>query len=118
LATSAAFLGGLPAVFTVSTIEGGTMHHTRDLTNSERADLARIATGAFLTTVLRSEFAPGDPIRIVRAPENAERIGDDKTALVDAATDALHLADRVGFRPFEITYLAQKHIDAEVLEER
>jgi hypothetical protein len=41
LATSAAFFGGLPAVFTVSIIEGGTMHHTRDLTNSDRADVAQ-----------------------------------------------------------------------------
>ena len=41
LATSAAFFGGLPAVFTVSIIEGGTMHHTTDLTNSDRADVAQ-----------------------------------------------------------------------------
>jgi hypothetical protein len=33
-------------VFTVSAIEGGTMHHTRDLTKADRADLARIAVGA------------------------------------------------------------------------
>ena len=94
------------------------MHHTRDLTNSDRADLARSAVGAFLATDLRREFAPGDPIGVVRAPENAVRTGDDKTALVDLVTDVLHLADRLGFRPSEITYLAQKHYDAEVLEER
>jgi hypothetical protein len=41
LATSAAFFGGLPAVFTASIIEGGTMHHTTDLTNSDRADVAQ-----------------------------------------------------------------------------
>jgi len=40
LATSAAFFGGLPAVFTVSIIEGGAMHPTTDLTNSDRADVA------------------------------------------------------------------------------
>jgi hypothetical protein len=118
LATSAAFLGGLPAVFTVSIIEGGKMHQTTDLTNSDRADLARSAVGAFLATVLRSEFAPDDPIGVVRAWENAVCTGDDKTALVDLVTDVLHLADRLGFRPSQITYLAQKHYDAEVLEER
>jgi hypothetical protein len=46
------------------------------------------------------------------------RTGDDKTALVDVVTDVLHLADRLGFRPSQIIYLAQKHYDAEVLEER
>ena len=93
------------------------MHHTRDLTNSDRADLARSAVGAFLATDLRRD--PGtDPIGVVGAPESAVRTGDDKTALVDLVTDVLHLADRLGFRPSEITYLAQKHYDAEVLEER
>jgi hypothetical protein len=66
LATSAAFFGGLPAVFTVSVIEGGAMHHTINSTNSDRVDLA----------------------------------------------------DRLGFRSSEITYVAQKHYDAEILEER
>ncbi len=28
-------------MFTVSIIEGGTMHHTTDLTNSDRADVAQ-----------------------------------------------------------------------------
>jgi hypothetical protein len=56
------------------------MHHTTDLTNSDRADLARSAVGAFLTTVLRSEFAPYDPIGVVSGWENAVRTGDDKTA--------------------------------------
>ena len=46
------------------------------------------------------------------------RTGDDKTALVDLVTDVLHLADRLGFRPSELTCLAQEHYHAEVLEER
>jgi hypothetical protein len=94
-------------VFTVSAIEGGTMHHTRDLTNSDRADLARIAVGAFLATELRGEFAPGDPIGVVRAWENAVQTGDDKTALVDLMTEVMHLADRLGFGPAEIAFAAQ-----------
>ena len=94
------------------------MHHTTDLTNSDRADLARSAVGAFLATDLRREFAPDDPIGVVRARENAVRTGDDKTALVDLVTDVLHLADRLGFRPSEITCLAQEHYHAEILEER
>jgi hypothetical protein len=71
-----------------------------------------------LATVLRSEFAPDDPLGVVSARENAVRTGDDKTALVDLVTDVLHLADRLGFRPSEITCLAQEHYDAEILEER
>jgi hypothetical protein len=118
LATSAAFLGGLPAVFTVSIIGGGTMHQTTDLTNSDRADLARSAVGAFLGSDLRRESAPGGPINVVGAPEIAIRTGDDKTALVDVVTDVLHLADRLGFRSSGITYLAQEHYYAEILEER
>jgi single-strand DNA-binding protein len=118
LATSAAFFGGLPAMFTVSIIEGATMHHTTDLTNSDRVDLARISVGAFLAADLRREIAAADPIGVVRAWENAVRTGDDKTALVDLVTDVLHLADQLGFRPSDITYVAQKHYDAEILEER
>jgi hypothetical protein len=117
LATSAAFLGGLPAVFTVSATEGGTMHHTKDLSNADRADLARNAVGAFLATDLRRD--PGtDAIGVVGAWESAVRTGDDKTALVDLIADVLHLADRLGFGPSEITCLAQEHYDAETLEER
>ena len=104
-------------MFTVSAIEGGTMHHTTDLSNADRADLARSAVGAFLATDLRRD--PGtDPIGVVGAWESAVRTGDDKTALVDLVTDVLHLADRLGFRPSEITFLAQEHYDAEILEER
>ena len=55
---------------------------------------------------------------MVSAWENAVCTGDDKTALVDLVTDVLHLADRLGFRPSEITRLAQEHYDAEILEER
>jgi hypothetical protein len=105
-------------VFTVSAIEGDAMHHTRDLTNSDRADLARIAVGAFLATDVRRECAQTDPIGVVRAWENAVRTGDDKTALVDLMTDVMHLADRLGFRPAEIAFLAQEHYHAEILEER
>jgi hypothetical protein len=104
-------------VFTVSAIEGDTMHHMRDLTNSDRADLARIAVGAFLATDVGRECAPTDPIGVVRAWENAVRTGD-KTALVDLMTDVMHLADRLGFRPVEIAFLAQEHYHAEILEER
>jgi hypothetical protein len=32
--------------------------------------------------------------------------------------DVLHLADRLGFHPCEITGLAQAHYDAEVRKER
>jgi hypothetical protein len=103
-------------VFTVSIIEGGTMHHTADLTYSDRADLARSAVGAFLARGLRREFAPGDPIRVVGAPENAIRTGAGKTAFVDLVD--LVLADRLGFGPSEITCLAQEHYYAEILEER
>jgi hypothetical protein len=117
LATSAAFLGGLPAVFTVSIIGGGTMHHTTDLTNSDRADLARCAVGAFLASDLRRESAPGGAINVVGAWANAIRTGAGKTALVDLVAD-LFLADRLGFGPFEITCLAQEHYYAEILEER
>jgi hypothetical protein len=104
-------------VFTVSIIEGGRMHHTTDLTNSGGADLARSAVGAFLATDLRRD--PGtDPIGVVGAWESAVRTGDDKTALVDLVTDVLHLADRLGFGPAEITCLAQEHYDTEILEAR
>jgi hypothetical protein len=116
LATSAAFLGGLPAVFTVSIIEGGTMHHTTDLTYSDRADLARSAVGAVLASNLRREFAPGDSISVVGAPEIVIRTGADKTALVDLVADVLHLANRLGFGPSESSRLA--HYYAEILEER
>jgi hypothetical protein len=118
LTTSAAFLGGLPAVFTVSIIEGGTTHHTTDLTNSDRADLARSAVDAFLASDLRREFAPGDAISVVGAWENAIRTGAGKTALVDLVADVLHLADQLGFGPSEITCVAQEHYYAEILEER
>jgi hypothetical protein len=117
LATSAAFHGGLPAVFTVSIIEGGTMHHTADLTYSDRADLARSAVGVFSVSNLRGEFVPGDPISVVGAPEIAIRTGAGKTALVDLVAD-LFLTDRLGFGPSEITCLAQEHYYAEILEER
>jgi hypothetical protein len=118
LATSAAFLGGLPAVFTVSIIGGGTMHHTTDLTNSDRADLARCAVGAFLASDLRRESAPGGAINVVGAWANAIRTGAGKTARVDLVADLLHLANRLGFGPSEITCLAQEHYYAEILEER
>jgi hypothetical protein len=36
------------------------MHHTTDLSNADRVELARSAVGAFLATDLRREFAPGD----------------------------------------------------------
>ena len=94
------------------------MHQTTDLTNSDRADLARSAVGAFLATDLRGELGPTDPIGVVRAWENAVRSGDDKTALVDLVTDVLHLADRLGFGPSESSRLAQEHYDTEILEER
>ena len=55
---------------------------------------------------------------MVRAPENAIRTGAGKTALVDLVADVLHLADRLGFGPSEITCLAQEHYYAEILEER
>jgi len=105
-------------VFTVSAIEGGTMHHTTDLSNADRADLARNAVGAFLATDLRRELGPTDPIGVVGTWEGAVRTGDDKTALVDLIADVLHLADRLGFRPSELTCLAQEHYHAEILEER
>ena len=93
------------------------MHHTTDLSNADRADLARNAVGAFLATDLRRD--PGtDPIGVVGVGESAVRTGDDKTALVDLIADVLHLADRLGFRPSEITCLAQEHYYAEILEER
>ncbi len=94
------------------------MHHTTDLSNADRADLARSAVGAFLATDLRREPAPTDPVEVVRAWENAIRTGADKTALVDLVADVLHLADRLGFGPSEITCLAQEHYYAEILEER
>jgi hypothetical protein len=118
LATSAAFFGGLPAVFTVGAIEGGTMNHTTDLSNSDRAELAQRAVGAFLATDLRGAYGPTDPIGVVRAWEGAVRTGEDKTALVDLIADVLHLADRLGFRLSELTCLAQEHDDTEILEER
>ena len=93
------------------------MHHTTDLTYSDRADLARSAVGAFLGSDLRGESAPGGPINVVRAPENVIRTGAGKTALVDQVGDLL-LADRLGFGPSEITCLAQEHHYAEILEER
>jgi hypothetical protein len=94
------------------------MHHTTDLTNSERAELARSAVGAFLATDLRGAPARTDPIDAVRSWENAVRTGDDRTALVDLIADVLHLADRLGFRPAAITCLAQERYDAEIAEER
>jgi hypothetical protein len=118
LATSAAFLGGLPAVFTVSIIEGGTMHRTTDLTNSDGADPASSAIGAFLATDLRGELGPTDLTGVVRAPENVIRTGADKTALVDLVADVLHLANGLGFGPSESSRLAQEHYYAEILEER
>ena len=94
------------------------MHHTTDLSNADRADLARSAVGAFLATDLQGENGPTDPIGVVGAWEGAVRTGDDKTALVDLVADVLHLADRLGFRPSELTCLAQEHYHAEILEER
>ena len=94
------------------------MHHTTDLTNSDRADLARSAVGAFLASDLRRELGPTDLTGVVRAPENVIRTGAGKTALVDLVADVLHLADRLGFGPSEITCLAQEHYYAEILEER
>ncbi len=105
-------------MFTVSAIEGGTLHHTTDLSNADRAELARSAVGAFLATDLRGDPAPTDPVEVVGAWESAVRTGDDKTALVDLVTYVLHLADRLGFRPSELTCLAQEHYDTEILEER
>jgi hypothetical protein len=55
---------------------------------------------------------------VVGAWESAVRTGDDKTAFVDLIADVLHLADRLGFRPSELTCLAQEHYHAEILEER
>jgi hypothetical protein len=118
LATSAAFHGGLPAVFTVSIIEGGTMHHTTDRTYSDRADLARSAVGAFLGSDLRRELGPTDLTGVVRAPANVNRTGAGKTARVDLVADLLHLANRLGFGPSESSRLAQEHYYAEILEER
>ena len=94
------------------------MYHTTDLSNADRAELARSAAGALLATDLRAEPAPGDPVGVVRAWENAVRMGDDKSALVDLVADVLHLADRLGFRPVEIVCVAQEHYYAEILEER
>ena len=70
-------------MFTVSIIEGGTMHHTTDPANSDRADLARSAVGAFLGSDLRRELGPTDLTGVVRAPANVIRTGADKTALVE-----------------------------------
>ena len=94
------------------------MHHTTDLTYSDRADLARSAVGAFSVSNLRGEFVPGDPISVVGAPEIAIRTGAGKTALVDLVADVLHLADQLGFGPSEITRLAQEHYYAEILGEQ
>ena len=93
------------------------MHHTTDLTYSDRADLARSAVGAFSVSNLRGESAPGGPISVVDAWEKAIRMGAGKTALVDLVAD-LFLTDRLGFGPSEITCLAQEHYYAEILEER
>ena len=93
------------------------MHHTTDLTNSDGADLASSAIGAFLATDLRGELGPTDLTGVVLAPENVIRTGAGKTALVDLVAD-LFLADRLGFGPSEITCLAQGHYYAEILEER
>ena len=96
------------------------MHHTTDLTNSDRADPADPASsaiGAFLATDLRGELGPTDLTGAVRAPENVIRTGAGKTALVDLVAD-LFLTDRLGFGPSEITCLAQEHYYAEILEER
>jgi hypothetical protein len=108
----------LLAVFTVSMIEGDTMHDTTDRTYSDRADLARSAVGAFVATDLRGKLGPTDLTGVVRAPEKAIRTGADKTALVDLVADVLHLADPMGFGPSEITCLTQEHYYAEILEER
>jgi hypothetical protein len=63
-------------VFTVSAIEGGTMHHTQDLTNADRAELARSVVGAFLATnLIRGELPRTDPVDVVRAWEDAVRTG-------------------------------------------
>jgi hypothetical protein len=94
------------------------MHHTTDLSNADRAELARSAVDAFLATDLRGDPGPTDPVGVVGAWEGAVRTGDDKTALVDLVADVLHLADRLGFGPSEITCLAQEHYYAEILEER
>jgi hypothetical protein len=93
------------------------MHHTTDLSNADRAELARSAVGAFFATDLRRD--PGtDPIGVIGAWESAVRTGDDKTALVDLIADVLHLADRLGYRPSELTCLAQEHYHTEILEEQ
>ena len=92
------------------------MHHTTDLANSDRADLARSAVGAFLATDLRGELGPTDLTGVVRAPANVIRTGAAQTALVDLVAD-LFLADRLRFGPSEITCLAE-HYYAEILEER
>jgi hypothetical protein len=105
-------------VFTVSIIEGGTMHHTTDLTYSDQADLARSAVGAFLGSDLRRELGPTHLTGVVRAPANVIRTGAGKTARVDLVADLLHLANRLAFGPPEITCLAQEHYYAEILEER
>ena len=94
------------------------MHHTTDLSNADRAELARSAVDAFLATDLRGDPGPTDPVGVVGAWEGAVRTGDDKTALVDLVADVLHLADRLGFGPSEITCLAQEHYYADILEER
>ena len=93
------------------------MHHTTDLTYSDRADLARSAVGAFLGSDLRKELGPTDLTGVVRAPENVIRTGAGKTALVDLVAD-LFRTDRPGFGPSEIKCLAQEHYYAEILEER
>jgi hypothetical protein len=94
------------------------MHHTTDLRNADRAGLARSALGAFLATDLRGDLAPTDPVDVVRAWENAVRTGADKAALVELIADVLHLADRLDFRPSEVTCLAQEHYYGEILEEQ
>ena len=94
------------------------MHHTTNLSNADRAELARSAVDAFLATDLRGDPGPTDPVGVVGAWEGAVRTGDDKTALVDLVADVLHLADRLGFGPSEITCLAQEHYYADILEER
>jgi hypothetical protein len=108
----------LLAVFTVSMIEGDTMHDTTDRTYSDRADLARSAVGAFVATDLRGKLGPTDLTGVVRAPANVNRTGAGKTARVDLVADLLHLANRLGFGPSESSRLAQEHYYAEILEER
>ena len=93
------------------------MLHTTDPAKSDRADLARSEVGAFLGSDLRRGLGPTHLTGVVRAPANVIRTGAGKTALVHLVAD-LFLPDRLGFGPSEITYLAEEHYYAEILEER